>query len=85
MGLRHLAVVSMRHEVLGIVTRKDLAILERNHALDTLRRTALARVRYILPDNCYGARLLHQDDLSSSGTHHQFCYAGYLEELNEED
>jgi chloride channel 7 len=54
-GMRHLVVVSRHHETLGIITRKDLANINDHLTPENFRLTrALARVRYILPDNCDG-------------------------------
>lgn len=55
MGLRHLVVVGDHNEVLGIVTRKDLANIQPDHTAEHFRvMRALSKVRYIFPEDCEG-------------------------------
>ena len=87
MGLRHLVVVGMRNEVLGLVTRKDLANIEAHHTPEHFRvlRT-LARVRYILPDNCDGAGVychVGSPPLTVPPACPRWRTAGYYEDPNE--
>jgi len=52
MGLRHLIVTNRKHELVGMVTRKDLANVKDHHTRRYLRRNAseVGMIRYILPE-----------------------------------
>ena len=51
MGLRHLVIVNLHNQVVGLVTRKDLANLRSHHRKEEFLGSCATEVSYVLPED----------------------------------